>query len=111
VIRSLARFVKFMGRSPGWRKVRAAHLKLYPTCAACGGIEDLEAHHLVPVSVDASLELDPNNLLTLCDSPKRLCHLRIGHSFFWPAFNPFAAEDAARSLCRIQQRVKGKVTS
>lgn len=66
-----------VGRSGKWARVRATHLATQPECQACGKRDSsVEVHHIVPVSVDASRELDPDNLLTLCGDP---CHLVHGH--------------------------------
>lgn len=73
------------GRAGAWARVRREHLEREPECAACGGKEDLQVHHIVPYSVDARLELDPENLITLCAHP---CHLVHGHFMSWQRFNP-----------------------
>lgn len=66
-----------VGRSGKWPRVRAEHLASHPACWACGKRgSGLEVHHIVPVSVDPSRELDPSNCLTLCADP---CHLVHGH--------------------------------
>ena len=72
-------------RSSKWRKVRNEHLKQHPTCAACGRSKDLAVHHVIPVSFDPNKELDPNNLLTLCQSP---CHIVFGHLMNYKCYNP-----------------------
>lgn len=92
------------GRSPLWPAKRRAHLKLQPSCAACGGRVYLQVHHKVPFHIDPKLELEPDNLITLCEAPSRLCHYRCGHSFDWAAFNPDVEADAALQLLRIQER-------
>lgn len=91
-------------RSPHWPAVRAEHLKLCPTCAACGGAKNLQVHHITPFEHDRSLELKSSNLLTLCEHPNRNCHLRIGHSFDFHFYNPHSVEDAALSFKRIRER-------
>jgi hypothetical protein len=62
-------------RSGRWRRVRAEHLEIEPTCAACGTDEDLEVHHILPFSEYPQLELARGNLITLC----REHHWLIGH--------------------------------
>jgi len=71
-------------------------------CAACGGTEKLNAHHIVPFHHDSSLELDHNNLITLCMS-KCECHLHIGHSGSFKEFNPNVRSDAAKALAHPDQ--------
>lgn len=62
-------------RSPKWPAVRAEYLKTHPECAACGTRDELNVHHIVPVHVDSSKELDSGNLITLC----REHHFTVGH--------------------------------
>jgi hypothetical protein len=65
-------------RSTHWPTVEKHFLEKHPTCACCGGTERLNVHHCVPFHLDQSLELDPNNLITLCMTTRE-CHLHIGH--------------------------------
>lgn len=92
-------------RSPHWEKVRHDFAVAHPTCAACGGNERLQVHHVRPFHLHPELELEPTNLITLCEHPERLCHHRIGHSLDWKAYNEHVREDAAQSLERIQKRL------
>lgn len=71
-------------RAGAWRRVRAEHLAKYPACAACGRTKNVVPHHVIPVSVDASRELDPENLITLCDDP---CHIVFGHFLSYQCYN------------------------
>jgi len=91
-------------RSPLWPKVRAAHLKLFPTCAVCGwaGQEELQVHHCMPFSQNPALELDPGNLITLCQ--KHSCHLLFGHLCSFKSWNAQVREDAATMLAKIKAR-------
>jgi 5-methylcytosine-specific restriction protein A len=73
-------------RSGRWPKVMASHLAKHPTCAACGSKRDLNVHHIKPYHLAPSLELDPENLITLC----RTHHISIGHLDTWAGFNPVA---------------------
>lgn len=68
-------------RSSRWRKVRKAHIKANPTCFICGSKRKLEAHHIIPFHVAPHLELEPENIMTLCENKKYgiNCHLLIGH--------------------------------
>ena len=65
----------YEGRSPLWANVRKEHIKMNPSCIACASTEKVEVHHIVPFHIDAVLELDDSNLLTMC----RSCHLVLGH--------------------------------
>lgn len=91
-------------RSPQWPTVRRKFLE-GKVCAACGGTEQLEAHHLVPFSVDRNRELNPENLLALCEHPARLCHFRVGHRYRWASYSRHATEDAELDRKRLEERV------
>lgn len=82
-------------RHAKWPTVRARHLARHPQCAACGFTRNLQVHHLVPVSIDFSLELCPANLLTLgSQCPSGNHHFLIGHAQNWQAYIPNAREIA-----------------
>ena len=84
-------------RSSKWPTVRKHHLEAHPTCAVCGGDKVLEVHHKISFAQNPDLELDPNNLITLCESKSYglLCHLVIGHRGNYKKINPDVVEDAA----------------
>lgn len=88
-------------RSPDWPKVRAEHMKKQSSCQACGSTKKLEVHHMVPVHVDKSKELDPDNLITLCG---RSCHLAIGHLMDTYSWNVNVIEDAKIFLDKVKNR-------
>lgn len=81
-------------RDPHWASVRKAFLSAHLECAACGSSKSLEAHHVMPFHIDPQRELDPTNLIALCLSPGRWCHLAIGHGGNYRAYNPAARDDA-----------------
>ena len=83
-------------RSKDWRKVRAEHLKEQPVCQVCGGIDKLEVHHIEPFHLAPTRELDPDNLVTLCESKKHgvPCHLFFGHLGNYRSFNTTVNPDA-----------------
>lgn len=88
VLQSYAREAwKSFSRSPKWPGIRDAHLKEFPTCAACGREEHVQVHHEKPFHKYPALELDPKNLVTLCMSTNE-CHLLIGHGGAFHYFNP-----------------------
>lgn len=85
-------------RSSYWHAVRTAHLLQFPTCAFCGGGKKLEVHHKLPFHLHPEMELDPHNLVTLCEKSEVLgcnCHLVMGHFGNWKAFNSQVDEDCA----------------
>ena len=85
-----------MERSPKWPHVEKLHLKLEPACAACGSVKKLNVHHKKPFHLFPELELDLNNLITLCMDKE--CHEKIGHGGNFKDYNPNIVEDAAKVL-------------
>jgi 5-methylcytosine-specific restriction endonuclease McrA len=83
-------------RSSQWPKVRAEHLKNNPTCKCCGGSKSLEVHHIMPFHLNPTLELEPSNLITLCESKERgiNCHLFVGHLGNYQQLNKNVKKDA-----------------
>lgn len=77
-------------RSPKWKSVRQKHLLEHPCCAACGKSVKLEVHHIEPVHLNPDRELDPSNLITLCDTP---CHIVFGHFMDWKSWNSEVISD------------------
>jgi len=79
-------------RSSKWKNIRNNHIKIQPYCQACGSNKNLEVHHIIPVSVDETKELDSNNLITLC----KTCHFVFGHLMDWNSWNNDVIND-----CRV----------
>jgi len=90
------------GRHPRWPSLRATHLKTHLACAACGGKKKLEVHHVQPFHLKPLLELDPGNLITLCD--KRGCHFAFGHLYDWKSWNVGVVKAAAGWLALVRTR-------
>ena len=93
------------GRSSKWPAVRKQHLLVSPTCQACGARTYLEVHHVRPFHLYPELELDQENLITLCASP---CHLIWGHLGDFKAYNPVVREDVRLYLKKRQLRPYGR---
>jgi 5-methylcytosine-specific restriction enzyme A len=93
-------------RSSKWPEVRASHLKSHPECEACGErrAKFLAVHHIVPFHVDASKELAPENLITLCEGESVNCHLLFGHLRNWRSWNVDVRKDAAEWRAKIKNR-------
>jgi len=93
-------------RSPHWPKVRADYLKLHPVCELCGGKDTLTVHHVRPFHLHPDLELDPSNLITLCEAKKDgvNCHLFAGHLGNFRSFNKDVRADAAEWSAKIKNR-------
>lgn len=87
-------------RSSEWPSVRRWHLDRKPACEVCGCKRDLEVHHEVPFEVNRELELDPNNLITLC----RPHHFLVGHLCDWRSWNP----DVRKDVAAWWKKIKGK---
>ena len=86
-------------RSPLWDDVRDEHIRLHPTCEACGGENGVQAHHVKPYHLFPAMELDPTNLITLCTGRSSCnCHLTFGHLGNWSHWNPRVREMAAEYL-------------
>jgi 5-methylcytosine-specific restriction enzyme A len=93
-------------RSAHWPTARKRQLALHPVCELCGGSEDLEVHHIRPFHLHPDLELDPANLITLCEAKKGgiNCHLAFGHLGNFRSFNVDVETDAAQWAAKIKNR-------
>lgn len=91
-------------RSRQWPKVRREHLKQHPACAACGSTRSIEVHHKEPFHIFPALELDPANLISLCDGGllRGKDHFSIGHLGSWKRYNINVETDAAAKLQTIK---------
>lgn len=87
-------------RSGLWPHVRDQFLKDNPTCSVCNTTKDLAVHHQVPFSRDKSLELNVNNLITLCT----VHHFWQGHLGSWRSFNSNVVIDARILHDKIKTR-------
>lgn len=83
-------------RSDKWPEVERAHLDHEGWCRYCGGTTLLQVHHILPFHLDPARELDPSNLITLCEDYKDgvECHLHVGHLGNWKHYNPAVASVA-----------------
>ena len=83
-------------RSSQWRRVRDAFI-LGKSCSICNSRRYLVAHHVIPFHLAPHLELDPRNLMVLCESKKYgiNCHLLVGHVGNWRRINPIVHADVA----------------
>lgn len=91
----------YIQRSSQWPKVRKKHIEKQPCCMACGSCKKPQVHHIVPVHLDPSKELDPNNLITLCG---KHCHFVFGHFMSYHSWNENIIEDAEEYLEKINNR-------
>lgn len=93
-------------RSSQWPAVRRAHLKDHPKCELCDGVKFLEVHHIEPFHLNPAMELDPENLITLCENKKGgvNCHLLFGHLGSYRSFNINVRSDSAQWKTRLKGR-------
>lgn len=77
-----------------WAKVRKEYLKKNKMCAVCGGKKKLNVHHIQPFHLFPDLELDVQNLITLCEASGRECHLQFGHLGSYKSWNKDIRADA-----------------
>ncbi len=80
-------------RSNEWPRVRNEHIRKFPICAVCGKKDNLTVHHKKPFHLFRELELQPENLVTLCESAGMNCHITFGHKGNFKRWNPFIDED------------------
>lgn len=87
-------------RSPHWATTRKEFIKENNVCASCGCKAGLNVHHKEPFHIKPELELDPNNLITLC----RDHHFFIGHLMDQKSYNVDVEKDSADILEKIKNR-------
>ena len=95
-------------RSKDWPKVREAHLKENPVCNICGCKVDVEVHHIKPFHLYPELELEPSNLISLCETKKYgvNCHLFFGHLGNYKTENLHLLDDVKIWKERFEERKK-----
>lgn len=81
-------------RSSRWPTIRKNHLAKNPYCEVCGSTKDLTVHHIQPFHLYPELELEPTNLITLCEGKTVNCHFLFGHFCNWKKFNIDVWKDA-----------------
>jgi len=80
-------FASFVARNPAysiknWRALSSVRKAILgqrqerPLCEWCGRRNDLQVHHIIPVSVNPYKAADRTNLVTLC----RKHHLEVAHN-------------------------------
>ena len=82
------------GRSSKWSTIRSNWIEVNPFCVSCEAITNLSVHHIEPFHLNPQKELDLTNLITLCETPSRNCHLIVGHGGNWKTWNPDVRSDA-----------------
>lgn len=75
-------------RSSQWHVVAHEHLAREPHCRICKRKDKVQVHHLKPFHLHPELELDPDNLVTLCEGEGTDDHhLWFGHLGSWHSIN------------------------
>jgi len=93
-------------RSPKWPALRRKFLK-GKVCAVCENTKKLEAHHVQPFHLFPARELDPTNLIPLCEGNKVInCHCMIGHLGDFESYNIHVVPDARALSTKIKSRPK-----
>ena len=99
-----------VARSPEWSRVQKEHLKREPACAACGYRgRKVQVHHVKPFHLHPQLELDPNNLITLCCARGREHHLLLGHLDEWASFNENIRADVKRFYHKTSAQIRADI--
>lgn len=89
-------------RSSKWPAIEKAKLSKSPACECCGATKHLQVHHIHPFHLHPELELDMNNLVTLC-MDKNECHIKVGHGDNFKAYNPNLLSDLADAKSDISK--------
>ncbi|HTK07862.1 MAG TPA: HNH endonuclease [Ktedonobacteraceae bacterium] len=98
-------------RSPEWPRVAHEHLSHEPACVVCGHRgRGLQVHHIKPFHLYPELELDPKNLITLCEIRGRTHHLLVGHLGDWESYNKRVRVDAKRYSDQSAAAIKANPT-
>lgn len=101
-------------RSKEWDNVRKKHLESNPTCAICGSLKKVEVHHKKPFHSHPELELEPSNLITLCEGKEFssvVCHLTFGHLGNYQDINPEieATSETMKRVFEIKKAYKEEI--
>jgi hypothetical protein len=71
------------------------HLKAFPACAACGSVQECQAHHIDPYNENPAKGADPTNFITLCEHLEgEHHHLKLGHGGDFKHYNPNVVADS-----------------
>jgi 5-methylcytosine-specific restriction endonuclease McrA len=94
-------------RSPLWARVAMEHRLIEPACVVCGYKgPKVQVHHIKPFHLHPLLELDPHNLITLCEAKGREHHLLIGHLDDWESYNEHIHEDVKRFRHKTEKQIR-----
>jgi 5-methylcytosine-specific restriction endonuclease McrA len=88
-----------MRQNRKWLDLQRKHRRNNPNCAICGTNQNIEIHHILPFKENPELELDENNLISLCGKYNN-CHLIHGHLGNYNNYN--------RNLLQLIENLKKK---
>jgi 5-methylcytosine-specific restriction endonuclease McrA len=77
-------------RSDQWPRLRKSFLIANDKCVFCGlkDINIIQAHHIMPFCLYPTLELNKDNLITICGTESDACHRDFGHPLGTQSYNP-----------------------
>ena len=94
-------------RSPQWSRVAREHRLREPACQACGYKgSKVQVHHIKPFHLHPQLELDPRNLITLCEAKGREHHLLLGHLDAWGSYNEHIRDDVKHFYRKTSAQIR-----
>ena len=106
-------------RSPEWHKIEKAFLLKNPNCAACNTTySSVQVHHVFPFHYcillgRPDLELDPRNLITLCETTHTCTsndhHLLLGHFDDFKSANLNVRSDVLKYKGWSQTSIKNNI--
>ncbi len=97
-------------RSPEWHRVAMEHRLREPACVACGYKgKKVQVHHIKPFHLHPNLELDPHNLITLCEGRGRDHHLLLGHLDAWDSYNEHIRDDARHFYRKTAAQIRADI--
>lgn len=92
-----------VARSPHWESFKHEFSKTNSRrCAYCDSPIDVQLHHEQPFHINPQRELDPTNLIWLCEEVGSNHHLHVGHCGDWKKFNPRVREDCLKNQKMIK---------
>ncbi|WP_220197000.1 HNH endonuclease [Ktedonospora formicarum] len=107
-----ARIAKKHGkeRSGEWSRVQDEHLLREPACRACGYKgKKVQVHHIKPFHLHPELELDPSNLITLCQVRGKHHHMLLGHLNLWASYNAEIEHDVKHFYGKSARQIKANL--
>ncbi len=97
-------------RSPQWQRVARENRRREPACVVCGYKgKKLQVHHIKPFHLHPHLELDLENLITLCEARGREHHLLLGHLDAWNSYNEHIRNDAKHFHRKTASQIRADV--